>query len=92
MPDVESIAIARKKVGAAFTALLKDISDRQMSGRLEETHEQLPTSMLTPEVGVTMALTVSHWCGLSISDTTEMPKLGRHCFQPFLTPDACTGV
>jgi hypothetical protein len=43
LPDVESIAIARKKVGAAFTALLKDISDRQIcQAGSKKTREQLP--------------------------------------------------
>lgn len=43
MPDSESVANARKKVGAAFTALLRDISDRQISqAGSKKTREQLP--------------------------------------------------
>lgn len=43
MPDSESVANARKKVGAAFTAFLRDISDRQISqAGSKKTREQLP--------------------------------------------------
>lgn len=43
MPDAESVALARKKVGAAYTALLRDVSDRQISqAGSKKTREQLP--------------------------------------------------
>ncbi|MDE2572539.1 MAG: hypothetical protein KGM44_08475 [bacterium] len=51
MPDTNSVADARKKVGAAYTALLKDVSDRQISqAGSKKTREQLP--VISAETGV----------------------------------------
>lgn len=51
LPDSESVANARKKVGAAFTALLRDISDRQISqAGSKKTREQLPA--ISADTGV----------------------------------------